>query len=410
MKSVSGTLKLDLAQFRELEAFATFGSELDKVSQAQLDRGYRLTELLKQPQNAPVPVEEQVLVIYAGHQGLGRTRSRSPRCGASRPSCASTSGPTTPTSSSSIRTTGDAARRRRARPAACSTFLDALRHREGRLTHGRRPGARPSSTDPQRPVDQEDHQGDGADRRVPDRARPEPDRRHPALPRGHGPDRPGRRPQRRSRWPPAGCSARPSRRRAGRRPRHRRPTAACAARTTPSCSGPPSGCCSGFEADGRRVAAVHRGQEGPALLPLPRAIEVEQSFAGMADRPTFADARAVAAAVLTPFVAGEVDQVMIVSTRFLSAGTQKVEVRQLLPLLDPRASTEGGGHGAGRPGRARGPRGLHRVRARRRQPAGRAWPRGRSSRRSSAPCSRPRPPSSPPASGPWRRPPTTPTS
>ena len=72
MKSVAGTLKLDLAQFRELESFATFGSELDKVSQAQLDRGYRLTELLKQPQNEPVPVEEQVLVIYAGTNGLDR--------------------------------------------------------------------------------------------------------------------------------------------------------------------------------------------------------------------------------------------------------------------------------------------------------------------------------------------------
>ncbi|HMD45459.1 MAG TPA: F0F1 ATP synthase subunit alpha [Acidimicrobiales bacterium] len=69
MKQVSGTLKIDLAQFRDLESFATFGSELDKVSQAQLDRGYRLTELLKQPQNAPVPVEEQVLVIYAGTNG-----------------------------------------------------------------------------------------------------------------------------------------------------------------------------------------------------------------------------------------------------------------------------------------------------------------------------------------------------
>ena len=69
MKSVSGTLKLDLAQFRELEAFATFGSELDKVSQAQLDRGYRLTELLKQGLNQPVPVEEQVLVIFAGSEG-----------------------------------------------------------------------------------------------------------------------------------------------------------------------------------------------------------------------------------------------------------------------------------------------------------------------------------------------------
>jgi len=69
MKSVSGTLKIDLAQFRELEAFATFGSELDKVSQAQLDRGYRLTELLKQGLNQPVPVEEQVLVIFAGSEG-----------------------------------------------------------------------------------------------------------------------------------------------------------------------------------------------------------------------------------------------------------------------------------------------------------------------------------------------------
>ncbi|MHB1583038.1 MAG: F0F1 ATP synthase subunit alpha [Acidimicrobiales bacterium] len=69
MRDVAGTLKLDLAQFRELEAFATFGSELDKVSQAQLDRGYRLTELLKQPQNDPLPVEEQVLVVYAGTHG-----------------------------------------------------------------------------------------------------------------------------------------------------------------------------------------------------------------------------------------------------------------------------------------------------------------------------------------------------
>jgi F-type H+-transporting ATPase subunit alpha len=69
MKAVSGTLKLDLAQFRELEAFATFGSELDKVSAAQLARGYRLTELLKQGLNSPMPVEEQVVVIYTGTQG-----------------------------------------------------------------------------------------------------------------------------------------------------------------------------------------------------------------------------------------------------------------------------------------------------------------------------------------------------
>jgi F-type H+-transporting ATPase subunit alpha len=66
---VAGSLKLDLAQFRELEAFATLGSELDKVSAAQLERGYRLTELLKQGLNSPMPVEEQVVVVFAGTNG-----------------------------------------------------------------------------------------------------------------------------------------------------------------------------------------------------------------------------------------------------------------------------------------------------------------------------------------------------
>ena len=69
MKSVAGTLKIDLAQFRELEAFATFGSELDAISKAQLERGYRLVEVLKQPQNSPMPVEEQVVVVFAGTKG-----------------------------------------------------------------------------------------------------------------------------------------------------------------------------------------------------------------------------------------------------------------------------------------------------------------------------------------------------
>jgi F-type H+/Na+-transporting ATPase subunit alpha len=69
MKAVSGTLKLDLAQFRELEAFATFGSELDAVSKAQLERGARLVELLKQGLHAPMAVEEQVVSIFAGVNG-----------------------------------------------------------------------------------------------------------------------------------------------------------------------------------------------------------------------------------------------------------------------------------------------------------------------------------------------------
>jgi F-type H+/Na+-transporting ATPase subunit alpha len=69
MKKVAGTMRIDLAQYRELEAFAQFGSELDKASQSQLDRGARTVEILKQPQFAPVPVEEQIVTIWAVTNG-----------------------------------------------------------------------------------------------------------------------------------------------------------------------------------------------------------------------------------------------------------------------------------------------------------------------------------------------------
>ena len=69
MKKVSGTLKLDLAQFRSLEAFAMFASDLDAASRAQLNRGARLLELLKQPQYTPYPIEDQVASIWAGTKG-----------------------------------------------------------------------------------------------------------------------------------------------------------------------------------------------------------------------------------------------------------------------------------------------------------------------------------------------------
>ncbi|WP_018132965.1 F0F1 ATP synthase subunit alpha [Effusibacillus pohliae] len=69
MKKVAGTLRLELAQYRELQAFAQFGSDLDKATQARLNRGARLVELLKQPQYQPVPVEKQVISIWAGTNG-----------------------------------------------------------------------------------------------------------------------------------------------------------------------------------------------------------------------------------------------------------------------------------------------------------------------------------------------------
>jgi F-type H+-transporting ATPase subunit alpha len=70
MKQVAGKLRGDLQQYRELLTFAQFGTELDRISQAQLDRGVRLTELLKQSQFGPLPVEKQVVVIYAGNRGF----------------------------------------------------------------------------------------------------------------------------------------------------------------------------------------------------------------------------------------------------------------------------------------------------------------------------------------------------
>ena len=70
MRQVAGSLRLDLAQYRELAAFAQFGSDLDKSTQAQLNRGRRLVEILKQPQYEPVPVEKQVVIIYAATKGF----------------------------------------------------------------------------------------------------------------------------------------------------------------------------------------------------------------------------------------------------------------------------------------------------------------------------------------------------
>jgi F-type H+-transporting ATPase subunit alpha len=70
MKQVAGTLKLDLAQYRELAAFAQFGSDLDKSTQAQLNRGVRLVELLKQPQFMPMSLAQEIVVLFAGTRGF----------------------------------------------------------------------------------------------------------------------------------------------------------------------------------------------------------------------------------------------------------------------------------------------------------------------------------------------------
>ena len=69
MKKVAGSLRLDMAQFRELEAFAQFGSDLDKATQRQLERGRRLVEVLKQPQYQPMGTEREIMILFAGANG-----------------------------------------------------------------------------------------------------------------------------------------------------------------------------------------------------------------------------------------------------------------------------------------------------------------------------------------------------
>ena len=80
MKAVAGRLRLDLAQYRELAAFAMFASDLDKSTQALLARGQRMTEILKQDQYQPLPVEKQIVSHLRGHQRLPRRATRSADC------------------------------------------------------------------------------------------------------------------------------------------------------------------------------------------------------------------------------------------------------------------------------------------------------------------------------------------
>ncbi len=90
---------------------------------------------------------------------------------------------------------------------------------------------------------------------------------------------------------------------------------------------------------GTTVRLITVGKKAPAYYRF-RGIEVEQTFAGFVDRPEFSDARVIAAALAAPFVAGEVQQVMLVSTRFVSAGSQVVQAEQLLPLSMPEVADE----------------------------------------------------------------------
>ena len=126
MRQIAGTLRLDLAQYRELAAFAQFGSDLDKASQAQLNRGRRLVEILKQGQYQPLPVEKQILIIYAGTNGVPRRSAGGADAASSKRSC---------TASSTMRTGASAedpreeSPRRRAARAKINAVLNEFKER-----------------------------------------------------------------------------------------------------------------------------------------------------------------------------------------------------------------------------------------------------------------------------------------
>ena len=392
MKAVAGTLKGDLAQFRELEAFATFGSELDAVSKSQLERGYRLVELLKQPLNSPMPVEEQVVAIFAGTKGyldnlpvgdVGRFESeliefmrtthagllvraedqRRPRRARRRHRLVQgdlhrlrRQRPTRPTDAEELgeahqqdprdgvtegtmphqrHSHGSRARARAARPVARALGL------RGGSSNGR--WTRESSgAHSQHPGDEEDHARHGTDRGVAHREGPGPRGRRRSVLRADHRSRqgPGGERRRRRDSPLLAGRARSRTRATWPSP----PTVDCAAGTTPASSAPPRArsrpTCS--PAAATLIVPVGRKAEGYFRF---RGYHLGQPFNGFSDQPTYEDAKAIGEYVVDLYTSGEVDKVELVYTRFISSGTQEVVLRPLVPLTD---DTVTGGDGRAR--------------------------------------------------------------
>ena len=401
MRTVAGTLKIDLAQFRDLESFATFGSELDKSSQHQLDRGYRLTELLKQGLNAPVPVEEQCIVIYAGTRGwldtipvedvrrfeselLTTFRAQARRPPRAHPHdrlpCPTPTPSTPPCSRSST-----------ASPSATESHRDRARKEE------------------RWPVDRNGFCDDASSRCKPHERSPR--RWNSSLP-------PRSLVARRASSPTAptatACGASSWRRRLATRPAAAKllatpeivdrgvvlviaGTGACRAPTTPRCCARANAWSASSQSEARR-APLLRGQEGPRFFRF-RGIEVEQSFAASSTvRPS--------------------------PTRATSPAPWRrpsSTVRPSRSCWSPRASSRRGPERRVRTAPAPDDaRAVAETRPRRSRATPNSSPRSnscstssrhaRSRVRSSRPCSRARRRFTPASSGPWPPPPITPTS
>ena len=369
MRSVAGTLKLDLAQFRELEAFATFGSELDAVSAAQLERGYRLVELLKQPLNSPMPVEEQVVVIFAGTRGYlddvpvarrEALRGRAAGVHAQPPRLAARRHPR--------RHRARRPRRRRRpvqaavrgqRPRARRRRPDEGRRRRARrrpkpedaghgVGHGGRSGAHPSRAHPHRPGDEEDHRA--MELIAASRIVKAQQRVHAAVPYSE-------KITEVVRDLAAAGAGQGSPLLAGRE--EVRTTAyVVVAADRGLCGGYNAGVQRATEGEikadvlaGKRYQVIPVGRKAEGYFRF-RGYELGRHFSGFSDSPKASDAKAIGSHVVDLFGGGEVDRVELVYTRFISAGHQEVVLRPLVPLS---AETVAGGDG--KAGGADGPTG-----------------------------------------------------
>ena len=329
MRTVSGTLRLDLAQYRELAAFSQFGSDLDKVTQAQLNRGRRLVEILKQGQYQPMRIGLQTASVFAGVKGfldnLAVDAVRPFRGGA-----ASVSERREGRRHRPSRDRAEVRRRARSRASRCNHRVQsAVRERQrqgpGRITdhaqHDRYP-----APDPQRQEHAADHEGheDGGRGEAAPRAgadvRGAPLRCRPSPGAGLGID--ARRHQRSP--AAAGARARAQRRRGGR---HRRPRA-LRRRSTPTLSGrrrTSSASTHSKERSWSRSAVKASDFFRRRTIPIRRQVFVAQAL-------SLETAREIADDLIKDFISGDIDGVYVVYNEFKSLIAQQVRADRLLPI------------------------------------------------------------------------------
>ena len=364
MKSVAGTLKLDLAQFRELEAFATFGSELDKISAAQLERGYRLTELLKQNLNSPMADERAGRGHRRRHRRLPRRHPRRRRQALrGRPARLPARSPQRPARLDPHHRQD--ARRRGAR-GRHRRLQGRVRPLRGRRHHRRRPTTSRSATPSSSRVQADVPPARGRDRPHRDRGVAMAGGQERILRRRIKSVESTKKITRAMELISATRVVKAQDRAAAARPYSEQITSvildlvqAGAAKDHPLLRDNPDaniaavvvvtsdrGLCGGYNSTvirmaereikahqdaGRDYSLIVVGTKGEQYFRF-RNYRIDATFPGVTDQPTYEDARRVAAAVRERFETGTLASVDLAYTRYINSGTQEAVVRRFLPL------------------------------------------------------------------------------